>query len=29
VFTEAGPTFGLPRTLQNRMLVRFGARYRY
>jgi hypothetical protein len=29
VFTEAGPTYGLPRTLQSRMLVRFGARYRY
>jgi hypothetical protein len=29
VFTESGPTFGLPRTLQSRMLVRFGARYRY
>jgi hypothetical protein len=29
VITENGPTFGAPRTLMNRMLVRFGGRYRY
>jgi hypothetical protein len=29
VVTEDGATFGVPRTLQNPMLLRLGARYRY